>query len=362
MKPIQSALICLLAVSFFVSGALAEGNHFGWCNGVGNPHRGSSCGGSGGNTRPTTQPSQVPTSNQRPDTGQGPVQVPTTLPTQVIVVKPEPQQTITGVSPVPQVTGQLGPTITGTSLPPTIIVKPLPRQTFTGVSTVPPITTQPTPSFTGVGLPSITVTPTPPRTVVGYGPVPATITVQPIPQPSFTGVGAVPQPTPTRVPIAVPTPTPHGTPYQVPSLVPRQPSSNVPGQVPVATPSLVPQPVPLLVPRPRPVSNTPKPVASGGNVAHVPTPSQPAIGKVLVTETAGRQPAHNPPQFDVDKGGRAWNCLASGHGQRKTLSNRRVSVSGALTHVRSIDVLGRDLPALHPDHAECVLSVRRKRD
>jgi hypothetical protein len=31
-----------------------------------------------------------------------------------------------------------------------------------------------------------------------------------------------------------------------------------------------------------------------------------------------------------------------------------------LRHVGTIDVLGRDLPALHPQHADCIISIKRR--
>jgi hypothetical protein len=86
------------------------------------------------------------------------------------------------------------------------------------------------------------------------------------------------------------------------------------------------------------------------------------VAEKHITLTPGRQAQHNLPEFGAADGGQPWHCVASGHGQRKTLVDRRVSVSGALRHVGSIDVLGRDLPALHPQHANCIISIRPRAD
>ncbi len=336
---VSAALICA------ATSALSNGNHYGWCNGVGNPHRGSNCGGSGGGTNtPTVLPSQVPTSTQQPQTGPGVPQTPPAVTTQVIVVQPQPGQTISGTGSVQPPQGQRGPDITCNS--PLIILQPLPQTTFIGVSPVPTATTVPTPSFTGFS-PVITIQPQAPQTFVGYGRAPATIIVQPVAQPGFTGTGALPN----QVPQAIPSKTPQGTPYLIPSLKPKGPAS-----VPQATP----QPTPVAVPRPRPRPNAQKPIAQGGASSHKTQVTQAPVASRHITAAPGRQVQHNPPGFADANGPGSWDCLASGHGQRKTLTNRRVSVAGALRHVGSIDLVGRDLPALHPGHANCIISVKRK--
>ena len=345
MGLVTATLICAATSAF------SGGNHYGWCNGVGNPHKGSNCGGGSGNTAPTVLPSQVPTSTQQPQTGPGVPQTPPVVTTQVIVVQPQPGQTISGTSSVTPPQGQRGPDLTGNS--PLIILQPLPKQTFTGLSPVPTVTPVPTPSFTGFS-PVITIQPQPPQTFVGYGQVPATIIVQPIPQPSFTG-GAVPNPqpvaVPNQVPQAVPSKTPQGTPYLIPSLKPQSPAS---------APQAKPQATPVAVPRPRPRPNAQKPKPQGGSSSHKTQVTQAPVASRHITAAPGRQAQHNPPSFADANGRGSWDCLASGHGQRKTLTNRRVTVAGALRHVGSIDLVGRDLPALHPGHANCIISVKRK--
>ncbi len=342
MGLVTAALICA------ATSALSSGNHLGWCIGVGNPHRGSNCGGGGGTTTPTVLPSQVPTSTQQPQTGPAVPQTPPGVVTGVIVVQPQLGSTISGTSPVTPPQGQPGPTITGSN--PLIVLQPLPQTTFTGVSPVPTVTPVPTPSFTGTS-PIITIQPQSPQTFVGYGRVPATIVVQPVAQPSFTGIGAVPN----QVPQAIPSKTPQGTPYLIPSLKPQNPPS-----VPQAKPQATPQPTPVAVPRPKPRPTAQKPKAQGGASSHKTHVTQAPVASRHITAEPGRQAQHNPPSFADANGRGSWDCLASGHGQRKTLTNRRVTVAGALRHVGSIDLVGRDLPALHPGHANCIISVKRK--
>ena len=365
MRFFISALMLALLTGTSV---FANGNHYGWCNGVGNPHRTSNCGSSGTGS-PSQMPSNVPTTTQKPATGTGTPQTPGGLPAQVIVVTPQPGQTITGRGQVPPIVAQPGATFTGVGKP-TIVLQPLPQQVLTGVSPVPTVTPQPTPSFTGVGLPTVTIQPNPQQTVIGYGKVPATVVVQPIPQPSFTGIGAVPnqvpnatpQAVPQQIPTAVPSPQSQGTPYLIPSLQPQAIPQPTPQQVPQAVPQATPQATPVLVPRPKPRPTAQKPAATGGTTTHAQTPTRPALAKKHVTVDPGRQEQHDLPQFDAADGGQPWRCVASGHGQRRTLNDRRVSVSGALRHIGSIDVLGRDLPALHPQHADCIISLRRKKN
>ncbi|WP_168769559.1 hypothetical protein [Yoonia sediminilitoris] len=87
-----------------------------------------------------------------------------------------------------------------------------------------------------------------------------------------------------------------------------------------------------------------------------------AAGQSQITPQAGRQDQLNPPQFAASDGGENWRCVASGHGQRRTQEGQRVAHSGALRHVGAINVMGRDLPALHPRHSDCLVTVRRRND
>lgn len=368
---LQSLLLATAIVAFPAAATANSGNHFGWCNGAGNPHRAADCSRGGGTAGlPTPTPSTVPPANHLPGTGTGTGPTPGGTPA-VITVQPLPPEVITGTSPVPTITGQPGPTMTGTSpgpiivvpnppltftgtgpvpqvqtIPspsftgagqPTITIQPLPPSTFTGVNPSTTVQSVPAPSFTGQGLPQITVVPNPPQTVVGYGPVPASIIVTPQPSPSFTGTGAVPQIVPGAIPQATPT------------------------AIPQATPDVLPQATPVLMPRPRPRPATGAVTTTGGGqIAHSPTHQRAPLGPEHVAPRTGRAIPHDPPRFASSDGGRDWHCIASGHGQRRTLTNGEVTSTGALRHIGAVDVLGRDLPALHPDHTDCIISLRRR--
>ena len=266
-------------------------------------------------------------------TGTSPVQAPTAqVPSSVtgtgtlpIVVQPVPQTVLTGVGPVPQVQTLPTPSFTGTGAQ-TIVVQPLPPQVFTGTSPV-GIQGIPAPSFTGQGLPTIVVVPNPPTVTTGFGPVPAAVIVQGVTGPGITGTSAVPP----LAPIARP------------------------GLVPTATPGAT----PIMVPRPRPSGLTSAKPGPSATVAHRQSLTSPPLGRQHVTNRPGRQEANNEPRFASTNGG-AWHCLASGHGKRHTRVDGEVASQSALRHVGAVDVLGRDLPALHPDHAECIISVRRR--
>jgi hypothetical protein len=169
---------------------------------------------------------------------------------------------------------------------------------------------------------------------------------------------AIPQATPQAVPQiaaipqAVPNPVPQAIPQATPSLIPRP--------KPIATPVLAPNKAPTVQPQAKPVL-VPSQSTTTPQIAHVQEPRTPAIGRTQITNVAGRQAAHATPRFRAEDGGKAWHCVASGHGQRRSVVDGRVEVSGALRHVGSVDVLGRDLPALHPRHSSCVISIRRRK-
>lgn len=373
----RTSILALTLATFTLAPQLgvANGNQLGWCIGVGNKHQSAGCG-TPSTTATGVTPTTIPTANQLPPIGTGTGPTPTTTPAiitvtptaptvitgtspvvnvygftssftgqgvQPIVVTPIPQTVLTGVSPVPQV--QVLPTPSFTGYSPIITLTPNPTPTLTGFSPVYTINPIATPSFTGQGLPQIVVVPTPPTTVTGYSPVSASIIVQPNPGQTITGYGAVPTPvpqaTPMRVPQAIPTPVPQAIPGKVPQLAPQQTVVSV------------------TRPRPRP-TNTVISTSGGGKITHSPTVTSPARGPGHVTATAGRQTAHATPRFADAKGGGDWNCVASGFGKRRTAADAEAGASGALRHVGAVDVLGRDLPALHPDHANCVISVRRR--
>jgi hypothetical protein len=271
--------------------AFADGGHLGWCNGVGNPHQVSSCGGS---TQPPTTPlpGSVPISNQLPGGAvpPTPANVPVLAPMQVPGQVP---------NATPGATPQMVPQIVAV------------------------------PGQVPMQVPNATPGATPPM-------APQVVLV------------------PGQVPMQVPTPTPGATPQMVPQIV------AVPGQVPMQVPNATPTATPMLVPRPRPVQTASVPSGTPGTMTHSPTPAVPAVAKTHITANPGRQAQHAAPQFAADDGGRPWSCLASGHGMRRSVVDGKVVVAGALRHVGAIDVLGRDLPALHPGRSDCIISVRRR--
>ncbi len=388
---ILTPLLAIVLLCGLPSASWSTGLHLGWCNGVGNSHQAANCGGSTSLQPNVGVPATVPLANELPSgTGQQPSPggVPAT-----IVVTPDAGQVVTGTSPVPAIQGQPGPTITGTS-PQPVYVQPLPRTVLTGTGPVPPIQTLPTPSFTGGTPPTVTIVPSPPTTFTGTSPVPS---LQTLPRPSFTGYGlptiiVVPNPQTTVsgygplpptiiIPAgqrltfggygAVPVAQPNAVPLQVPNRVPQATAQAQPVIVPRPKPLAKPYPVPNQVPQPRPqarpiqipqltVATPHSQVQPTSGIIHSREHRTTSVGQALVTNTTGRQPAHATPRFRASDGGKDWHCIASGHGKRRSYVDGQVAVSGALRHIGAVDVLGRDLPALHPQHASCVISVRRR--
>ena len=203
----------------------------------------------------------------------------------------------------------------------------------------------------------------------------------------------VPQPVPQPVPTAIPQQFP--TPMQVPGLVLHRPKVKPPinpklfvstgvipnlmqtgetqiGQVrpPILTPPqraqvVVPPMVPMLVPQRVPQA-MPQPIpqlvpTQAPKITHRPQVRPVGIGRELITVNPGRQSLHNPPAFQGKAQSETWNCVASGHGKRKSVKDGKVVSNGALRHVGSVDVLGQDLPALHPRHAHCIVLVKRRK-
>ena len=300
----------LLLAGFLIgspASLFAEGGHLGWCNGVGNPHQVSSCGGS--SQPPTTPlPGSVPTSNQlpggtvTPTPANVPVLTPMLVPGQVPVQVP---------NATPGATPQMVPQIVAV---PGQVPMQVPMQ-----------------------VPNATPGATP----------------QMVPQ-----IVAVPGQVPMQVPMQVPNATPGATPQMVPQIV--AVPGQVPTQVPMQVPNATPMATPMLVPRPKPVRTASIPSGTPGTMTHSPTPKAPAAAKTHITSAPGRQAQHDAPQFAADDGGRPWTCLASGHGIRRSVVDGKVVVAGALRHVGAVDVLGRDLPALHPARSDCIISVRRR--
>ncbi len=116
---------------------------------------------------------------------------------------------------------------------------------------------------------------------------------------------------------------------------------------------------PQHVNRPLP-THKPKQIKPGNKkvVTHNVTASSPAKGKEFVTRKAGRQDAHEIPQFLHETTGEHWDCLTSGFYQR--YDSDGTLVSGVLLHVDTINLLFADVPAKHPYHYHCMTAVNRR--
>ena len=304
-----------LALPVFIVAASAAslvsakgGHHYGWCNGAGNPHRGASCGGSSPSTSPSVpvvKPSQVPTANPLP---------------------PKPTPSL----PTPTVTPVFVPSIAPNAIPGQVPVL------------APPMVPQPVPQPVPTAIPQQIPTP---MQVPGLF-LPRPKVKPPINPKPFVSTGVIPNPVQTGQTQIGQVRPPNVTPPQRAQVV-------VPAMVPMLVPERVPQAIPQAIPQRVP---TPAP-----KITHRPQVRPVGIGRELITATPGRQPLHNPPAFQGKAQGETWNCVASGHGKRKSVEDGKVVSSGALRHVGSVDVLGQDLPALHPRHAHCIVLVKRRK-
>ena len=304
-----------LALPVFIVAASAAslvsakgGHHYGWCNGAGNPHHGASCGGSSPSTSPSVpvvKPSQVPTANPLP---------------------PKPTPSL----PTPTVTPVFVPSIAPNAIPGQVPV------------IAPPMVPQPVPQPVPTAIPQQFPTPMQVPGLVLHRPK----VKPPINPKPFVSTGVIPNLMQTgetqigqvRPPILTP---PQRAQVVVPPMVPML--------VPQRVPQAMPQPIPQLVP-----TQAPK-------ITHRPQVRPVGIGRELITVNPGRQSLHNPPAFQGKAQSETWNCVASGHGKRKSVKDGKVVSNGALRHVGSVDVLGQDLPALHPRHAHCIVLVKRRK-
>ncbi len=330
---------CLIA-EFAATSVTAGGNHYGWCRGVGNPHQSSQgCGQTGGQGvgNQVTGPTQ-PTANQLPPKGTpqtpasvavpilAPGAIPTAVPGQVPIATPI------------AVPNQVPPLITGPIAIPPQVPTATPNQ-------VPIAVPGQVPQPTGPQLtPPLAPTATPNKIPIA---VPGQIPPQPT-GPQLTPP-LVPKPTPNQVPVAVP--------GQVPPLTSRPPATHVavPGH---------PKPqgvVAIMRPKPRPIKGT---VAQTGTsqVTHHKAHRTDARKYDHVASTPGRHDAHDLPRFRSADANEEWECVASGFGQRKYDAGRGILLnSGALRHLGNVDAMARDVPARHPKHSGCIISVKRKR-
>ncbi len=389
--------IALLSAACLIAGlaatqVFARGNQYGWCRGVGNPHQSSQgCGQTGGQGpgNQITGPTQ-PVANQLPP--RGTPQTPTSVTVPVLAPGAVPNA-IPGRVPIATpiaVPGQVPTPIVAPTLAPPLVPNPTPNRVPTAVpNQVPPLATGPT------AVPPQVPTATPNQ-------VPIAVPGQVPPQPNVPPL--VPTATPNQIPVAVPgqvppqpnvpplvpTATPNQIPVAVPGQVPPQPSGQtaVPPLVPTATPNQVPTAVPGQVPQ-----LTPKPTATHVAVPGHPKPQgvvtvmrpkpRPTTGTVQptgttqvthhlthqsnskkhdhVAATPGRHDPHDLPRFRNAATKENWECVASGFGQRRYDAGRGVLLNnGALRHLGNVDAMARDVPARHPKHSGCIISVKRK--
>ncbi len=352
---------CLVA-ELAATQVVARGNHYGWCRGVGNPHQSSQgCGQAGGQGagNQITGPTQ-PVANQLPP--QGTPQTPTSVAVPVLAPGAVPNA-IPGRVPIATpiaIPGQIPTPIVAPTLAPPLVPNPTPNQVPTAVpNQVPPLAT----------VPPQVPTATPNQ-------VPIAVPGQVPPQPNVPPL--VPTATPNQIPVAVPgqiPPQPTGQ-TAVPPLVP----SATPNQVPIAVPGQVPQLTPrptathvavpghknpqgvvtIMRPRPRPTTGTVQQPGSTQVTHHLSHQSN-SKKHDHVAATPGRHDPHDLPRFRNAAAKENWECVASGFGQRRYDAGRGVLLNnGALRHLGNVDAMARDVPARHPKHSGCIISVKRK--
>ncbi|WP_298938155.1 hypothetical protein [uncultured Ruegeria sp.] len=118
--------------------------------------------------------------------------------------------------------------------------------------------------------------------------------------------------------------------------------------------------VTIMRPKPRPTKGTvQQPGAT--QVTHHLTHQTKSKKHDHVAATPGRHDAHALPRFR-NAVNEEWECVASGFGQRRYDAGRGVLLnSGALRHLGNVDAMARDVPARHPKHSGCIISIKRKR-
>ncbi len=364
MKRNRIALLtaaCLFA-ELAATQVVAQGHHFGWCRGVGNPHQSSQgCGQAGGQGvgNQITGPTQ-PVANQLPP--RGTPQTPTSVAVPVLAPGAVPNA-IPGRVPIATpiaVPGQVPTPVVAPTLAPPLVPNPTPNRVPTAVpNQVPPLAT----------VPPQVPTATPSQ-------VPIAVPGQVPPQPNVPPL--VPTATPNQIPVAVPgqiPPQPTGQ-TAVPPLVPTATPNQVPVAVPGQVPQLTPRPtathvavpghqnpqgvVTIMRPRPRPTTGTVQQPGST-QVTHHLTHQSNSKKHDHVAATPGRHDPHDLPRFRNAAAKENWECVASGFGQRRYDAGRGVLLNnGALRHLGNVDAIARDVPARHPKHSGCIISVKRK--
>ncbi len=374
--------------------ALAGGNHYGWCHGVGNLAHASSCS-SGppvlpkptGSTAPVVNvPTPVPTNTPITGSASGtatqpqPMAVPTPVPTMQPSMTPTPTPNPTPVAtpamvpqpmavptPVPTMQPSMTPTPTPTPTPvATPAMVPQPMAVPTPVPTMQPsMTPTPTPTPTPVATPAMVpqpmAVPTPavlPATqtmlqilpAVTYLPLQPVVAAPQSPQPAIT---------PSQTPVPTQTPAPVLQPAVVQPLLPQ--GVSLPSTTAVLTLPTQPITQPSVIQRPQPQP-------TGASIARLPqidriqyvVDAARANGAGVTVAQPGRQVAHASPRFANADASRVFLCAASGFGWRRDQLQgdaRRVGVS---PWVRVSGELLRDLPVRHPRHADCLIVVERR--
>jgi hypothetical protein len=288
---------------------------------------------------PTLQPVAVP--NQVPQIVAVPNQVPTAVPTpQPVAVPNQVPQIVAVPNQVPTAVPTLQPVAVPNQVPQIVAV---PNQVPTAVPTLQPVAV-PNQVPQIVAVPNQVPTAVPTLLPVAIpGQVPQVVTV------------------PNQVPTAVPTQQPVTVPGRAPNLKPVATHVAVPG-LPTALGKAVPPKVAILRPKPRetakkvvtPASN---PVVSH-HVNHIAEPKK----YQHVAVSTGRHEQTNLPKFRNNANKEEWECVASGFGRRSEATERGgVLVNGALRHLGNVDALARDVPARHPKHSGCMISIKRKK-
>ncbi len=115
-------------------------------------------------------------------------------------------------------------------------------------------------------------------------------------------------------------------------------------------------------PTPRPHAHRAPSTTTPASVRHHPDHRSEPRKHRHVAASPGRHEQHDLPAFREDATGDLWDCVASGFGQRRALPTERGTAlsAGALRHLGSVDAIARDVPARHPEHAGCVISVKRR--
>ena len=357
----------IIALSLILSGlpgmALAAGNQYGWCRGTGNPH-GADCGVSNpSGVIPPNTPAHIPTATETMVPSKPP------LPGAVLHLKRDPIPIMLPKQGPKLRPGQGQPSqpyreplaIPNPSLPPQRVPGRIPTR----------IETPQEPYRVPVAIPNPSL---PPQRVPGQIPLRIETPPEPYrvpvanPNPSLP-----PQLVPQRVPepVAIPMPQPL-QPHRVPVATPEPslPPQRVPGQIPLPVetpqepyrvPVAIPDPVlpPQLAPSRRP-SVVPTVVPGDERPTVVVRPNVTSVDPGLVPRQPGRQLLHAPARFE-DRSGTGWDCVASGHGRRRYVDDRGVTVElGSAPSLAFSETIVRDIPAWHPQEAGCLIAIKRK--